>query len=115
LVIPGTETPERRAAEHEDLERPGLLVLALPWRWLPGRPQPVRKDGDGLSRKWALAEVHIRLPAVREGLELSVVKWQPDPSIAVFRDHARIGRNLRFPPVLEQEDPAQSQLEQDNH
>src|SRR5271157_2035011 len=83
LIIPGTETPERRAAEHEDLERPGPLVIALRWRWLPGRPQPVLKNGDGLSQKWALAEVHIRLPAVREALELSIVKWQPGPSIAV--------------------------------
>ena len=64
---PGTETPERRGAEHEALERPGPLVIALRWRWLPDRPQPVRKDGDGLPRKWALAEVHIRLPAVRKG------------------------------------------------
>src|SRR5208282_6726096 len=115
LVIPGTETPERRAAEHEDLERPGPLVIALPWRWLPGRPQPVRSDGDGLSQKWALAEVHIRLPAVREGLEFSIVKWQPGPSIADFRDHARIWGNLRFPTVLEHEDPAQPQLEKHDH
>ena len=43
------------------------------------------------------------------------MKWQPGPTIAVFRDHARIRGNLRFPPVLEQEDPAQSQLEKDDH
>src|SRR5208337_532296 len=114
-IIPGAETPERRAAEHEDLERLGPRVIALPWRWLPGRPQPVLKDGDGLSQEWALAEVHIRLPAVREGLELSIVKWQPGPSSAVFRDHARIWRDLRFPQVLEQEDPAQPQLEKNDH
>jgi hypothetical protein len=51
------------------------------------------------------------LPAVREGLEFSIVKWQPGPSIADFRDHARIWRDLRFPAVFEQEDPAQTQLE----
>ena len=72
-IVARPEAPERRPSEHQQPECLGLGAVGRGRGGLPGEPQPLPIDRDGLSRKGSLAEVDVGFPAILESLELAIV------------------------------------------